>query len=377
VYADAKSVGWLLAAEVPIRKSGYGSLPLPGWSPEVGWETDVITSSELPWLENPAAGYISCANNQPAEAAVDVPFLGHDFLDGYRQTRISEELAARTDWTIDATSALQTDLTSLVFREVRSVLLALVPKDSSSRRGLQLLTEWDGVVSGNSPAASVFELFLGELCQRACRVKAPNSWGVAAGVGVMKLIPGTCWNARRASFTARLIVQQPAGFFESWPGEMVSCLSHVIDWLARDFGTDEHAWAWGRVRPLPLNHHLGQQKILASIYNRGPLPGYGDGTTVNQAGFEFWKPLRHSTVTAHQRAVIDVGNWGASRYVLLGGQSGNPLSDHYADLVPIWQQGRGVPIHWEDEAVAKHTISTLTLIPDSNASRQERVGSPP
>ena len=99
------------------------------------------------------------------------------------------------------------------------------------------------------------------------------------------------------------------------------------------------------------------------MFNVGPLPGYGDGTTVNQAGFEFWEPLRSSTVTAHLRSVIDIGDWGASRFVLLGGQSGNPLSPHYSDLVPLYQRGQGVPVHWNDSEVARHCIATMTLTP--------------
>ena len=105
----------------------------------------------------------------------------------------------------------------------------------------------------------------------------------------------------------------------------------------------------------------------ARLVNRGPLPGYGDSTTVNQASFEFWQPLRHSTVSAHVRSVMDVGNWSASRFVLLGGQSGNPCSPHYDDLVPLWQRGEGVPIHWEDAALDTHAVHTLRLSPSGAA----------
>ena len=179
----------------------------------------------------------------------------------------------------------------------------------------------------------------------------------------MKLVPGTCWNARRASFVAQLIRTQPAGYFESWPAEIARVLSQVVHELRSQFGEDEAAWAWGKIRPLPLNHRLGQHALLGKLFNRAPIEGFGDGTTVNQAGFEFWKPLRHSTVTAHLRSVIDVGKWSSSSFVLLGGQSGNPLSSHYADQIPLWQRGAGLPIHWEDDAVHRHARHALTLVP--------------
>jgi penicillin amidase len=68
-------------------------------------------------------------------------------------------------------------------------------------------------------------------------------------------------------------------------------------------------------------------------------------------------------VTPHLRAVIEVGNWEASRFALLGGQSGNPFSRHYVDLVPLHLRCEGVPIHWEAAEVRRHTVDTLMLVP--------------
>ena len=68
-------------------------------------------------------------------------------------------------------------------------------------------------------------------------------------------------------------------------------------------------------------------------------------------------------MTAHLRSVFDVGNWGASRFVLLGGQSGNPLSPHYSDFVPLYLRGEGVPVHWDDRDVAQHATHSMSLIP--------------
>ncbi len=362
IYADASDVGWVLSTEVPRRKSGFGSLPLPGWHGDVGWE-GVVSSLDLPWCQNPADGFVCCANNKPVADSDAKVFLGHDFLDGFRQRRISERLAARSDWTVARMQELQTDVHSLPFDDVREVLLALTPRDADAARALEILRFWDGRLTAESWGASVFALFLGALNRRVCEKKAPGSFLYASGKGVMKLIPGTCWNSRRAGFVTRLIREQPAGYVESWPAELEAALSESIRTLSERFGRKESAWGWGKIRPLTLRHRFGDKKPLNEVFNVGPIPGWGDGTTVNQAGFEFWEPLRHSTVTAHLRSVFDVGNWGASRFVLLGGQSGNPLSPHYADLVPFYQKGEGVPVHWEESAIASHTVATLTLVP--------------
>jgi penicillin amidase len=68
-------------------------------------------------------------------------------------------------------------------------------------------------------------------------------------------------------------------------------------------------------------------------------------------------------VLASMRAVIPVGDWDSARFVLPGGQSGNPFSPHYDDMLPLWRRGEGVPIAWSREAVAAATISRLELRP--------------
>ncbi|HYP89604.1 MAG TPA: penicillin acylase family protein, partial [Polyangiaceae bacterium] len=366
IYADRDAIGWVLAAEAPRRKSGFGSLPLPGWLEHVGWD-GVAGSSELPWSRNPEAGFVCCANNKPVADEHSSVFLGHDFLDGFRQRRITEQLAARSDWSIERMLALQTDVQSLGFEDVKGVVLALVPTTSEATEALEILRSWDGRMSSDSAGASVYALFVAALNRRICQAKAPSSFWYAAGKGVMKLIPGTCLNARRASFVTRLIREQPPAYFAAWDAEMLGALAEAVATLSERFGSSRAAWAWGHVRPLPLQHRFGEKKPLDRVFNLGPLPGWGDGTTVNQAGFEFWNPLRHSTVTAHLRSVMEVGNFGASRFVLLGGQSGNPLSPHYGDLVALHQRGEGIPVHWDDGEVARHSVATLTLAPSMSA----------
>ena len=363
IYADPSTVGWVLATELPRRTRGFGSLPMPGWA--AGWERDVVPSRDLPHAENPEGGFVCCANNQPVADSSSGVFLGHDFLDGYRQQRIAGELSRSDDWTPSQMAALQLDVLTPAWDEIRETVLALAPAEPHAQRGLELLRTWDGRLSSDSAPASVYSLFLGEVCERIARQKAPRAWRFAVGKGVMRLIPGTTWNARRASFTVRLIRERPSGYFASWPDELCAALASAVARLELDFGTDARRWAWGRVRPLPLQHRLGEKPPLSAIFNPPPLPGYGDGTTVNQAGFEYWKPLRHSTVTAHLRSVIEIGNWSSARFVLLGGQSGNPFSANYSDQIPLWQAGQGIPIHVEESAIASATRHELRLTPQA------------
>ena len=68
-------------------------------------------------------GFVASANNRPA-ADGDGPYLGMDWMDGYRMARIVEELARRRDWDVAGCVALQLDVTSGPWRKVRGMALA-------------------------------------------------------------------------------------------------------------------------------------------------------------------------------------------------------------------------------------------------------------
>jgi penicillin amidase len=109
---------------------------------------------------------------------------------------------------------------------------------------------------------------------------------------------------------------------------------------------------------------LGKSRVLGSIFNRGPVPCGGDQNTVSQAGVRPLDPLAPTHNMANLRTVFDPSDWSNSRFVLAGGQSGNPASPHYDDHFPLWQRGEAVPIAWTQEDVLRAAVSSLRLVPD-------------
>jgi penicillin amidase len=366
VYADVgNTVGWQLAGHVPRRRKGWGTIPLPGWDPEVGWRDGPVPFDELPHQQDPPGGFVVTANNRPLPES-EGHFLGVDWIDGYRQAALGAALADRADWDVPATQALQTDQQSLPWREMRDVVLAAPDDDPAARRALELLHEWDGHVAADSPAATVYELFLAEMTTRLARAKAPRSYAWALGRGFTLLAPHTLFALRRVGHLVRLLREQPKGWFpRPWHHEIADVLAAVVRRLEGTHGPGAAPWAWGRVRPLTLRHPLDRRPVLARIFNLGPVPCGGDSTTTAQASVSLLDPTANAHQIASLRMVIDVGAWGRSRFVLPGGQSGNPLSPHYADQLPLWQRGEGVPIAWTEDEVRQATRHTLRLLPIS------------
>jgi penicillin amidase len=282
-----------------------------------------------------------------------------DWLDGYRAARVVERLAARDGWDVAASAKLQQDVASVPWREMRDLVLATPAEGGEERLALDLLRGWDGEVSASSAAASVFELFVADLAALIARESAPRSWRWAMGAGFGDTISRTEFGARTASRLVTDLMADPDRC-----AQIRSALRAAVASLVAARGPQPSTWAWGSLRPLRLRHPLGMAAPLDRMLNLGPVPLGGDTNTVAQAGVRPLEPTSNPAAIANHRMVVDLGAPDESRFVVAGGQSGNPLSPHYGDLFALWQRGEGVPIAWSGDAVTAATRDRLFLQPD-------------
>ena len=360
VVADvAGHIGWQLIGTLPRRRAGNGTLPRPAWEADGGWEEAHLAFDDLPWVVDADAGYVASANNAPRPDATDAPFLGVDWLDGYRAARIGEVLAERRDWNVATTMELQVDVQVVPWRDLHAFVVDAAPTDAEARLAVALLRDWDGEASSGSVPAAVYELFVAELAAILARERAPRGWQAAIGGGVGPGMPRTSLGAVTLS---RLVGRLREGGVP--PAAIEDALASAVRSLRRHAGDDPRRWAWGAVRPLRLLHPLGVQRPLDRMLNLGPVPLGGDANTVAQAGVRPLDPLANPAAIPNHRTVIDLGDVERSRFVLAGGQSGNPLSSHYGDLFELWRRGEGVPIAWSPAAVASATVDRLLLRPE-------------
>ena len=366
VYADTHGdVGYQLVGQAPRRRRGYGTVPSAGWVPQAGWEDEGVHFDEMPRALNPACGYVATANTQP-EPHGSGPFLGIDWIDGYRLGRIAEALEERSDWDVDSTAALQMDVKSLPWVEMRETVLAGTPGNAEARAARDLLEGWDGRMASDSVGATLFHFFLAEMSRRVARARAPRSAPWLLGRSLHPASGSSFFAARQVGRVSRLLRDRPPGWFRNgWQVEIDDALGSAYSEAVRRLGEPTVRWQWGRARTATLKHPLGRMPVLGVIFNLGPFECPGDVNTVAQAGTVGEDPLAGPGVVPSMRMVLDIGDWDRSLFSLPGGQSGNPLSPHYDDLLPAWLEGTGVPIPWTGDAVETATVETLLLKPAS------------
>jgi penicillin amidase len=98
-----------------------------------------------------------------------------------------------------------------------------------------------------------------------------------------------------------------------------------------------------------------------ALYDRGPVSRPGENTTVDAT--YFGGPSFDELGGASYREIFDLSDWDNGVGVNVPGQSGQPGSPHYDDLLPLWANGQYFPLRFRKEAVDRETTDVLELKP--------------
>ena len=143
---------------------------------------------------------------------------------------------------------------------------------------------------------------------------------------------------------------------------LIDSLEQAVQKLTERFGPDMTNWRYGQERYHHIVlHHMLSDAVKAeyrSQFDIGPLPRGGDGFTINNT-----HNAAAQLVGASFRIIANLANWDRSLGVNSPGQSGNPASPHYRDLVKLWSEGKYFPVLYSREKIEEVTERKETLQP--------------
>lgn len=367
VYADIQgNIGYSLPGDIPIRQRGSGRVPAPGWTGTAEWQ-GMIPFDELPRLENPPQGFIATANNRVADE--NYPYdLGSDYVIGDRARRIVELIAEHELADLDTMRMMQYDLLSPSARWIASHLGLLETADVELSRAISMLREWNAEIRVDSPAAALHHVFMNRVIVMLLRDQLGELTEHYAGRGPTPILAeGSMWGFRSWEWFQHILDTPDSHWFEMGRGEtrdgvLLRALRESLDYLKATLGEDMQTWSWGRLHHLTFAHLLGRVKPLDLVFNRGPYPVSGDGTTINST-FSRLDDDGRGVVGPPFRFIVDLADIDHSLGMLAPGQSGQPGSPHYDDQVQAWFNGEYHPmlfIRSEVEQRAEHRLTLVT-----------------
>ncbi len=362
IYADVDgNIGYQAPGLIPIRASGNGTIPVPGWTSEFGWN-GFLDFERLPTLFNPPRGYIVTANNAANNPATSA-FITEDWDEGYRADRITtlmnELLGSDEKLTADQIGAMQLDTADPNAAQLVPVLSTL-PLRGDAALGQQLLRDWDLNNDADSPGAAYFAVFWRTLLHKMFATKLPDAASVSGG-------------SRWFSVIGTLLEQPDARWWSSEPEAGISGRDEMLEAVASAawketselLGKDPQEWRWGKLHTLTLtNASFGKSGIgpLEALLNRGPYEVAGGSSIVNAIGWDAEEGFAVNNVPS-MRMVLDLNDWDSARWINLSGASGHAFDPHYVDQTPLWQNGETLPWAFSVTAVDAAMRESLRLRP--------------
>lgn len=370
VYADvAGNIGYQYVARVPKRRNGHGLLPSPGWTGDGEWD-GWLPFEELPHAYNPPQGYALSANNKPAPD--DYPhFLGADWFSGYRAARIERLLQSRPRFTVRDFQNMQTDVYSVQAETLQPTMILAEGVDMLERRIVRELETWNLFVEVDSFAAAAYEVMRIHLLDLVFGDKLDPLNRQYKGISFSDIFAASAFSGKASLTLARLLDQEESWWYHDAATGQPRTRQQVLDLALKQtaitlrelIGQDPRKWAWGKVHQVEFSHLFGRGRFMRTMFNRGQYPIGGDEDTVWMTASDLQMPFGLVRTSATYRQVLDVGDWDRSTAVLSTGQSGQPTSPHYADMIDLWREGEHHPMLWTRRAVDAETAATLWLRP--------------
>lgn len=298
------NIAFQASALTPDRNGWSGRLPVPGtgkyrWQ---GFRTD------LPREFNPARGFVATANNNihpPDYNGRPVMFHSSAGVEFSRITRIRQLLQSDREYSIDDFKQMQLDAYSLRAAADIPAFQGWQAREADVERARMLIAGWNAVLVKESTPAALYVTWA-EVADPAAR--DPH-------------IP--------AAQRQRLIEQG---------------LKNALARLTTALGPDWSQWRYGRINQSEFPHPLVAAFDLPTVERSG---GFG---TVAATGVSL-------------RQVLDPSDWDRSVFSIAPGQSGQPESPFYGNLLRGWANGEYFPLVYSREAVDRHAAHRLMLMP--------------
>jgi penicillin amidase len=365
VYADIDgNIGFVAPGRVPVRDAANdlrGLAPAPGWNARYDWK-GFVPFDELPRSYRPADGMIVTANQRIVPD--DYPhFISAEWTLPLRHDRIRFLLTRKERHDSASFAAVQADTHSAAVEDLLPVLRLARPASDLARSALGLLGQWGGDMRADAPEPLIATAWI----DRIRRLVFEDEVGPA-------LFPQFDRQRVRLRALTRALTRPDHAIWcdvvgtpaVETCGELVDrALEESVQDLARRFGTDPTAWRWGDAHQAVSEHRPFSKVAPLAKFFEIRVPSAGDTQTVNVGRNNPWNPADPFTNrwAASLRAIYDLADPDASRFMHSTGQSGHVLSPHYRDMAQAWARVEYVPMITSPQAIERAAYATLRIEP--------------
>ncbi|GEO80470.1 penicillin acylase family protein [Pararhodospirillum oryzae] len=366
------AIGRVSPGRIPLRAQGPARLPTPGWEEAHQW-TGYAPFEALPQALDPPEGFVFNTNSRlvPRDPAL---FLADEWPGEARAARLERLLAHKAPHAAADMTTLQMDTVSVAAARLLPILLdfpeAMRASDPALARAWALLADpgWQFDMAAPRPEPLVWAAWLQALVKALYADEMGPAWPLWARVDP----PGIARALTRDTFWCDDVATP----------ETETCDALKARTLAQAVQTVFGATGDGAAPPPPappaFNRAWGSEhraRFKNPFWSQIPVPGLDALTTleVPTGGDDFtlsrgsWTLEGPDAFTHHHgagmRLVVDLATPDEAGFILATGQSGHPLSPHYADMLPLWQAGRLIAVNGKDASGGTLVLAPTGLAP--------------
>ncbi|MFM9840698.1 MAG: penicillin acylase family protein [Cyclobacteriaceae bacterium] len=337
-----------IQGKFPVRRKNEGKFILDGTKTSNDWQAFIPNEQNVAY-KNPARGFVSSANQYPVDVTYPY-YIQASNWEEYRNRRINKLLTDLTKITPQDLMKLQLDNFNLKASESLPTFLSYI--DSAQLKGteaiaFQKLKSWDYFNNIESEGASYYEAWL--------RAFIPMVWDEISTSKAELPRPSTY-------MTIKLMKEKPdLSFFDIITTPEKETVKEVIRKSFSQGVADIEKWeeekkatpTWAKYKDGVVNHLLRQEAFSYHIT-------HGGNSSIVNAHSKTHGPSWRMVVSLEKEGVQA---WG----VYPGGQSGNPGSPYYNNLLSLWTEGKYVKFSFtsESEKMKGKELATITLNPST------------
>ncbi|HST11684.1 MAG TPA: penicillin acylase family protein [Terriglobales bacterium] len=368
VYADVDGhIGYHATGHVPIRTAGDGSLPVSGADDQHEWK-GYIPFDKLPSVYDPPSGILATANSRISPDKYPYS-ISTEWDPPWRTDRIYQVLESGRKFSAADMLSLQTDVFSAFDRFcAERFVYALDHVKNLSPRAQQardLMRDWDGRLSIDSPAATIENRAQYELRRLLLEPKLgpapkPASDKPHSDEDVFS------WKSYRwfssSLWLENVLAKQPPRWLPNGYPSYEALLAAAVDAAVNnpEAPKDLTQWRWGAFAPIDIEH---------PVLNRLPLIGRWTGPGLrDQSGGSLTIKQVGRTFGPSERYTADLADLDQSTLNTVTGQGGNFLSPYYMDQWNAWYEGTTFALPFSSQAVDKAKQHRLVLEPRKQVS---------
>ena len=346
--SDQNEVAIWANGKYPLKWRGQGKFVMDGANPANEWQ-GWIPAAHNPHVRNPERGFVSSANQFSADTTYPY-YLNWRYANYNRGHRINERLATMKNITPDSLRLLQNDNFSILARTVLPVMLENLNKNKftpEQKKVLELVAGWNKFQNPTEKGATVFVLWW-SLFEKALW---EDEFGGEAEPMRFPVL------AR----TATLMLNEPAARWydniktpqkETFPDLLHATFTQTADSLLKTYGEISEKWEWAKRKDTEVPH-------LARI------PGLGRTGIMNGGSSNIVNATTKRNGPSWRMIVAlnpDPAKFKAFG-LYPGGQSGNPASQYYDNMIDKWAKGEQNELVFLRKANEKNNriVATITM----------------